>query len=189
MGKTDKQKANEKAKGDKKAQGKDKLKPKVPKALKTGGGVKKKKWSAAKSKDKLNLSVYWTKQAHEKLLKDLVAKEPYLTPSIVSSKLKVNVSCAREALFELLKNEVLKPVDEYSSKYCCFVKGPKFAADESKAKKEGKEQGKKGEYSKGLKNGKGKEFNYKGLLIFDGKYFNGNRWSGKEKQYHYNGNV
>ena len=55
MGKTDKQKANEKAKGDKKAQGKDKLKPKVPKALKTGGGVKKKKWSAAKSKDKLNL--------------------------------------------------------------------------------------------------------------------------------------
>ena len=144
MGKTDKQKKDEKAKGDKKNQGKDKLKPKVPKALKQGGAVKKKKWSAAKSKDKLNLNVYWTKQAHEKLLKDLVAKEPYLTPSIVSSKLKVNVSCAREALFELLKNEVLKPVDEYSSKYCCFVKGPKFV-DESKAKKEGKEQVKKGE--------------------------------------------
>ena len=144
MGKTDKQKANEKAKGDKKAQGKDKVKPKVPKALKTGGGVKKKKWSAAKSKDKLNLSVYWTKQAHEKLMKDLVAKEPYLTPSIVSNKLKVNVSCAREALFELLKNEVIKPVDEYSYKYCCFVKGPKYT-EESKAKKDGKEQPKKGE--------------------------------------------
>ena len=55
MGKTDKQKANEKAKGDKKNAGKDKLKPKVPKVLKPGGGaVKKKKWSAAKSKDKLN---------------------------------------------------------------------------------------------------------------------------------------
>ena len=149
MGKTDKQKANEKAKGDKKAQGKGQLKPKVPKALKPGAGVKKKKWSAAKSKDKLNLSVYWTKQAHEKLLKDLVAKEAYLTPSIVSSKLKVNVSCAREALFELLKNEVIKPVDEYSSKYCCFVKGPKFI-EESKAKKEGaKEQkGQKGEKGK-----------------------------------------
>ena len=74
MGKTDKQKANEKAKGDKKNAGKDKLKPKVPKALKPGGGaVKKKKWNASKSKDKLNLSVFWTKQAHEKLLKDLVA--------------------------------------------------------------------------------------------------------------------
>ena len=163
MGKTDKQKANEKAKGDKKSQGKDKLKPKVPKALKPGSGVKKKKWSSAKSKDKLNLSVYWTKQAHEKLLKDLVAKEAYLTPSLVSNKLKVNVSCAREALFELLKNEVIKPVDEYSAKYCCFVKGPKFV-EESKAKKEGgKEQAKKGEKGKqqqpkeGKKKDKGKK--------------------------------
>ena len=149
MGKTDKQKANEKAKGDKKNAGKDKVKPKVPKVLKPGGGaVKKKKWSAAKSKDKLNLSVFWTKQAHEKLLKDLVAKEVYLTPSKVSDKLKVNVSCAREALRELLKNEVLKPVDEYHSKYCCFVKGPKYV-EESKPKKEQaggqKEGGKKKE--------------------------------------------
>ena len=148
MGKTDKQKANEKAKGDKKNAGKDKVKPKVPKALKPGGGaVKKKKWNAAKQKDKLNLSVFWTKQAHEKLLKDLVAKEAYLTPSKVSDKLKVNVSCAREALKELLKNEVLKPVDEYHSKYCCFVKGPKYV-EESKAKKEqggAKEGGKKKE--------------------------------------------
>ena len=158
MGKTDKQKANEKAKGDKKNAGKDKVKPKVPKALKPGGGaVKKKKWSAAKSKDKLNLSVFWTKQAHEKLLKDLVAKEAFLTPSRVSDKLKVNVSCAREALKELLKNEVLKPVDEYHSKYCCFVKGPKYV-EESKSKKEqggGKEGGKKKE--KGAKKEKQKK--------------------------------
>ena len=147
MGKTDKQKANEKAKGDKKNAGKDKAKAKVPKVLKPGGGaVKKKKWSAAKSKDKLNLSVFWTKQAHEKLLKDLVAKEAYLTPSKVSEKLKVNVSCARQALQELLKNEVLKPVDEYHAKYCCFVKGPKYV-EESKAKKEEK-GGAKGEGKK-----------------------------------------
>ena len=151
MGKTDKQKANEKAKGDKKNAGKDKLKPKVPKVLKPGGGaVKKKKWSAAKSKDKLNLSVYWTKQAHDKLLKDLVAKENFLTPSKVSDKLKVNVSCARQALQELLKNEVLKPVDEYHSKYCCFVRGPKYV-EESKPKKEekgGAKEGKKGKEGK-----------------------------------------
>ena len=151
MGKTDKQKANEKAKGDKKNAGKDKLKPKVPKVLKPGGGaVKKKKWNASKSKDKLNLSVFWTKQAHEKLLKDLVAKEIYLTPSRVSDKLKVNVSCARQALQELLKNEVLKPVDEYHSKYCCFVRGPKYV-EESKPKKEekgGAKEGKKGKEGK-----------------------------------------
>ena len=95
-------------------------------------------------------------------MKDLVAKEAYLTPSLVSNKLKVNVSCAREALFELLKNEVIKPVDEYSSKYCCFVKGPKYV-EESKAKKEGgKEQPKKGEKGKqqpkeGKKKDKGKK--------------------------------
>ena len=144
MGKTDKQMANEKAKGDKNNAGKDKLKPKVPKALKPGGGaVKKEKWNAAKSKDKLNLSVFWTKQAHEKLLKDLVAKEVYLTPSRVSDKLKVNVSCAREALKELLQNEVIKPVDEYHTKYCCFVKGPKYV-EESKPKKDQQQGGKEG---------------------------------------------
>ena len=158
MGKTDKQKANEKSKGDKKNAAKDK-KPKVPKVLKPGGGaVKKKKWSAAKSKDKLNLSVYWTKQAHEKLLKDLVAKETFLTPSRVSDKLKVNVSCAREALQELIKNEVLKPVDEYHSKYCCFVKGPNYV-EEFKQKKDykggAKEGGKKKE--KGQKKEKQKK--------------------------------
>ena len=143
MGKTDKQKANEKAKGDKKNAGKDK-KPKVPKILKPGGGaVKKKKWSSAKAKDKLNLSVFWTKQAHEKLLKDLVAKEAYLTPSKISEKLKVNVSCAREALQELLKKEVLKPADEYHSKYCCFIKGPNYV-EEVKQKKDDKGGAKEG---------------------------------------------
>ena len=163
MGKTDKQKANEKAKGDKKNAGKDKVKAKVPKVLKPGGGaVKKKKWSAAKSKDKLNLSVFWTKQAHDKLCKDLVAKEVYLTPSKVSDKLKVNVSCAREALQELLKKGVLQPVDEYHSKYCCLVKGPNFV-DESKAKKEqagGKDKG--GKKDKGVKKEKGGEKKDKG---------------------------
>ena len=42
MGKTDKQKANEKAKGDKKNAVKDK-KPKVPKVLKPGGELLKKR--------------------------------------------------------------------------------------------------------------------------------------------------
>ena len=112
MGKTDKQKANEKAKGDKKNAGKDKVKPKVPKVLKPGGGaVKKKKWSSSKSKDKLNLAVFWTKEAHQKLLKDILAKEIYVTPSKVSEKLKVNVSCARQALKELLDQEIIQPVD------------------------------------------------------------------------------
>ena len=86
----------------------------------------------------------------KELLKDLVAKKLYLTLSIVPSYLKVNVSCAWEDLFELLKNEVINTVDEYSSKYCCFVKGPKYV-EEAKAKKEGAKD------QKGAKEDKGKQ--------------------------------
>mgnify|MGYP002526438021 CR=1 FL=1 len=55
---------------------------------------------------------------------------------------------------ELLKNEVLKPVDEYHSKYCCFVKGPKYV-EESKPKKEqagGQKEGEKKKKIKGRNN-------------------------------------
>ena len=68
----------------------------------------------------MNLSVYWIKPTHEKLLKDLISKEAYLTPSIVSNKLEVNVACTRKGLFELLKNDIIKFVDDCSSKYCFF---------------------------------------------------------------------
>ena len=50
-----------------------------------------KKWSKSKSKEKLNNAVFWTKPVWDKLLKDVVAKEAYVTPSIISEKLKVNV--------------------------------------------------------------------------------------------------
>ena len=140
MGKTDKQKANEKAKGAVKAKAKDK----VPKILKPGSGApKKKKWSSSKQKEKLNLTVFWTQKNHEKLVQDIIAHNPYVTPSIVSDKLKINVSCAREALRELLDNGVLQPSVEYNSKYCCFVKGPKYQAAEVKKPKAGKGENKK----------------------------------------------
>jgi small subunit ribosomal protein S25e len=136
MGKTDKQKANEKAKGAVKAKAKDK----VPKILKPGSGApKKKKWSSSKQKEKLNLTVFWTQKNHEKLVQEIVAHNPYVTPSIVSDKLKINVSCAREALKELLDNGVIQPSVEYNAKYCCFVKGPKFQqAEVKKPQKTGK---------------------------------------------------
>ena len=136
MGKTDKQKANEKAKGAVKAKAKDK----VPKILKPGSGApKKKKWSSSKQKEKLNLTVFWTQKNHEKLVQEIVAHNAYVTPSIVSDKLKINVSCAREALKELLDNGVIQPSVEYNAKYCCFVKGPKFQqAEVKKPQKTGK---------------------------------------------------
>ena len=138
MGKTDKEKA--------KAATKDK----VPKALRpSGDGAKRKKWSKSKQKEKLNNAVFWTKPLHAKLIKDIIGKEPYVTTSMVSDKLKVNMSMAREALKELREQEQIVPSSEYHSKYCCYVKGPKYVApvEEKKAdttkKAEKKQQPKK----------------------------------------------
>ena len=146
MGKTDKEKAKEKDKAKAKAATKDK----VPKAVRpSGDGAQRKKWSKSKQKEKLNNAVFWTKPLHAKLIKDIIGKEPYVTTSMVSDKLKVNMSMAREALKELREQEQIVPSSEYQSKYCCYVKGPKYVApvEEKKAdttkKAEKKQQPKK----------------------------------------------
>ena len=36
-----------------------------------------------------------------------------------------------------------------------------------------------GEYLNGLRNGKGKEYDYNGKIVFEGEYLNGKRWNGK----------
>ena len=36
-------------------------------------------------------------------------------------------------------------------------------------------------------NGKGKEYNYQGELLFEGEYLEGKRWNGIEKEYYNNG--
>ena len=45
-----------------------------------------------------------------------------------------------------------------------------------------------GEYLKGIRNGKGKEYNLDGKLIFEGEYLNGIR-NGKGKEYYYDGKL
>ena len=141
MGKTDKEKAKEKDKAKAKAATKDK----VPQALRpSGDGAKRKKWSKSKQKEKLNNAVFWTKPLHAKLIKDIIGKEPYVTTSMVSDKLKVNMSMAREALKELREQEQIVPATEFHSKFCCYVKGPKYVAPvEDKKKIKNKKQDKK----------------------------------------------
>ena len=69
---------------------------------------------------------------------------------MVSSKLKINFSCAREALKELREEEKIVPSTEYNAKYCCFVRGPKFVAQVEEKKKESGAGGQqKGGKSKG----------------------------------------
>ena len=43
-------------------------------------------------------------------------------------------------------------------------------------------------YREGERNGKGKEYNYNGELLFEGEYINGIR-NGKGKEYYSNGNL
>ena len=40
-----------------------------------------------------------------------------------------------------------------------------------------------GEYKDGKRNGKGKEYNSIGMLIFEGIFTNGEKWRGKIKEY------
>ena len=41
-------------------------------------------------------------------------------------------------------------------------------------------------YKIGERNWKGKEYNFKGELLFEGEYLNGKRWNGKGKEYNWN---
>ena len=46
-----------------------------------------------------------------------------------------------------------------------------------------------GEILEGKKHGKGKEYDYKNRIIFEGEYFKGERWNGKVKEYDNNGGI
>jgi len=123
-GKTNKQKDSEKSKGATKK--KPTIKDIIDKKKNEGKG-KKKKWSKIKNKEKVNNTVFWTKASWEKCQKDIVGKEAFLTPSVISEKLKVNVSLARAAIKQLEEEGKIAPYnDERHSKYGLFVKSEAY---------------------------------------------------------------
>lgn len=77
----------------------------------------------------------------DKLIKDVVSKEAYVTTSIISEKLKINASLAREAINALREEQKLAPLNEYHSRYCCFVKTANFVAPVQEKKEEVKKGG------------------------------------------------
>ena len=113
-------------------------------AKKSGKG-KKKKWSRTKSKEKLNNTCYWTKAAWTKLTTDIIMKEPFITPSLVSDKLKLNASLARAGIQELLKEGLLQPYNnETHSKWGLFVRSAKSQIEADKKAVEDAGKDKKG---------------------------------------------
>ena len=147
MGETKVQKDKNKIKGD--AKKKPTMKDILAKK-KAGGGKAKKKWSRTKSKEKVNNSVFWVKATWDRCSKDLIAKEAYLTPSVISDKLKINVSLARAAIKQLLEEgKVVAYNGQDHSKFGVYVKSDSFrkemeakptttTADAKKDKKGGK---------------------------------------------------
>lgn len=95
----------------KQTKGKD-TKKAPPRQKKEGGGggkAKKKKWSKGKVRDKLNNMVLFDKATYDKLYKEVVLYK-LITPSVVSERLKVRVSLAKQALRELLAKGLIRQV-------------------------------------------------------------------------------
>merc|ERR1739842_196172 len=81
------------------------------KAAMAGGKSKKKKWSKGKVKEKLANLVMFDKATYDKLLKE-IPKAKLITPSVVSERLKVNGSVARQAIRHLEEKNLIKHVGE-----------------------------------------------------------------------------
>jgi len=74
------------------------------------GAQKKKKWSAkGRVKDKLQNKVVFDQETLDKLVND-VPKYKLITTSVVSDRLKVNGSVARQGLDYLLAKGLIAPV-------------------------------------------------------------------------------
>merc|ERR1712226_1540752 len=85
-----------------------------PKKDGAGGKAKKKKWSKGKVRDKLNNLILFDKATHDKLYKE-VPSYKLITPSVVSERLKVRGSLAKQALRELCGKGLIRLISAHSS--------------------------------------------------------------------------
>nr|XP_058163661.1 small ribosomal subunit protein eS25-like [Dasypus novemcinctus] len=97
---------------DDKEKGAGKLAKKDKSLVNKSGGKAKKKWSKGKVSDKLNSLALSDKSTYDKLCKELPDYK-FITPAVVSERLKIRSSLARAALQQLLSkgltNLVSKP--------------------------------------------------------------------------------
>merc|ERR1739842_132370 len=81
------------------------------KAALAGGRSKKKKWSKGKVKEKLVNLVMFDKATYDRMMKE-IPKAKLITPSVVSERLKVNGSVARQAIRHLEEKGLICAVGE-----------------------------------------------------------------------------
>merc|ERR1711991_1139253 len=78
------------------------------KAAAAGGKGRKKKWSKGKVRDKLNNAVVFDQATYDKLKKE-VPTYKLVTPAVLSDRMKIRGSLAREAIKHLEKGGLIKP--------------------------------------------------------------------------------
>merc|ERR1712179_137281 len=81
------------------------------KAAMAGGKSKKKKWAKGKVKEKLANMVQFDKATYDRMLKE-IPKAKLITPSVVSERLKVNGSVARQAIRHLEEKGLIATVGD-----------------------------------------------------------------------------
>ena len=91
------------------------------KAALAGGKGKKKKWSKGKQKDKVVNAVMFDKALWEKLTKE-IPKAKLINPSIISERIKINGSLARQAIRVLEEQGQIVRVGEPSSKLQIYTR-------------------------------------------------------------------
>ncbi|KAK4526015.1 hypothetical protein GAYE_SCF19G3924 [Galdieria yellowstonensis] len=91
-------------------------------ASRSGGAAKKKKWSKGKVKEKVSNTVFLDEETYEKLYKE-VPKYKLITPAIVSERLHVNGSLARQAIRELLAKGQISLVSSQRGTLICSRAG------------------------------------------------------------------
>merc|ERR1719253_1888910 len=89
-------------------------------AAASGGKAKKKKWSKGKQKEKLNAAVFFDKNLYEKLKKE-VPNYKLVTPSIISERMRCNVTMARRAIKDLELKGMIKAISKHGSQ-CIYTR-------------------------------------------------------------------
>uniref|UniRef100_A0A7S0HA63 40S ribosomal protein S25 n=1 Tax=Hanusia phi TaxID=3032 RepID=A0A7S0HA63_9CRYP len=84
------------------------------------GKAKKKKWSKGKQKEKLNAAVFFDKNLYEKLKKE-VPSYKLITPSIISERMRCNVSMARRAIADLESKGMIRAIAKHASQ-CIYTR-------------------------------------------------------------------
>merc|ERR1711985_46627 len=112
------------------------------KAAMAGGRSKKKKWSKGKVKEKLQNAVAFDKATYDRMLKE-IPKAKLITPAVVSERLKVNGSMARQAIRHLEAKGLVESVGDKHHSLLIYTRKIGAGADEPEDKADAKAKAKK----------------------------------------------